>query len=675
MKLKRVRKVILLILPLLFSLTACGSSNPSSSLTSDWSSASSLPEEISDSTITIVNSDAQSYLDRFNAAMASAVAESSQDGATSVSAFKSAEEAMKELRTYKEKAEVGEIASIAEDVRGETGKYLNEEYWHLQYKLLYAFKYQLSISPAKAAYIAYLGQEKYDRWLSRDPNLVFTKREVQAPSAASLEAILEETKSLSADAANGPKVREKIVLFQEGYDEVRRANSLSNVRYDIDNTDEASRNQWTECSATINACKSALAETFRTIYDSPCKDYFLQTYGATFFDSYLKQDSGYSKAMLALLSQETELQTQYSQDADEDAKKQTLLDLIALRKKIVAQANSDYKTSYANYEDYLYKVQYQRDYTAEDATKYTESLKALYGVCYKAYTAYVTPDANGVSESGELAKISFPESACLASTEFVRKLSPDMGRVLDKMEDYGLYNFDVSNDKSNGGYTLELGDNADLFIFDCPEQNYYDLAATWHEFGHYYYGTKVLEEYGTLGRENTDLAEINSIGLELLGLNFLGDFAWSDLQKKAFLDAVIYKKLSTILVVGVVNGFEHYCYTTTDDLTATLLDNEWDSLKNQYGIKKLWNYSTLIHLYASPCYYVSYSTSSIPSLEIFMKSKQEGLEQGYFLYDKLIEETDRGGFKTTLGKIGLSDPFSSNIISSINDFLTSTFYS
>jgi oligoendopeptidase F len=253
-----------------------------------------------------------------------------------------------------------------------------------------------------------------------------------------------------------------------------------------------------------------------------------------------------------------------------------------------------------------------------------------------------------------------------------------MGRVLDKMLDCGLYNIDPSSDKSKQGYTCDLHTNADHFIYNCPSSgsgSFYNLQTMWHEFGHYYYGTVTQEKHGYIGWGSEDLVEIESIGLTCLSHSAIDSFDWSALQKKGYFDQIIYHQIGRAVASGIVTSFERYCYTTSDTLTPELLDSKWSQLTTEFGMPYLYHYSTIMHLYADPCYYISYGTSTVPALELFMKSEQEGMTSAFAIYQKLVDATNNGGFKTTLSQVGLSNPFSSNIITAIANFLTSTYYS
>lgn len=108
-----------------------------------------------------------------------------------------------------------------------------------------------------------------------------------------------------------------------------------------------------------------MTQALRSIYASPCKSVFTDTYGSDFFTPYIQQGSGYSQALQALLKQETSLKSSYYTAADAAAKKQILVDLIAIRRKIIDQANADYQTSYSSYDDYAYAASFGRDFTAE----------------------------------------------------------------------------------------------------------------------------------------------------------------------------------------------------------------------------------------------------------------------------------------------------------------------
>ena len=311
------------------------------------------------------------------------------------------------------------------------------------------------------------------------------------------------------------------------------------------------------------------------------------------------------------------------------------------------------RAGYDNFADFAYKTEYNRDYTLEDSQKLHEYVKE-----------YIAPLFNRLAEelpeintSGSNSPFDYEEIL----TSYFSSVSPDMSKAYEYMKKHGLYSIGSGSKRRPGAFTTFLHSYDIPFIFQNTNNNYTDIETFIHEFGHFY------AYY--LNGDNTDsfidIAEIHSQANELLFLPYFEDIYGSE----AYEDITLYTMLSQLnsIVTGcLIDEFEQGVYSgnynTVEELNALFA-----SLCEEYSLINYPDYiwTTVQHIFLSPCYYISYTTSLIPALEIYTASL-ENRETGIEMYNSVLSEyVNCTGFMDLLTKSGFSNPFSEETIISI----------
>ncbi|MBQ4586476.1 MAG: hypothetical protein IJB13_01625, partial [Clostridia bacterium] len=203
-----------------------------------------------------------------------------------------------------------------------------------------------------------------------------------------------------------------------------------------------------------------------------------------------------------------------------------------------------------------------------------------------------------------------------------------------------------------------------------------------HEFGHYHNYC-----YNPGVSISTDVAEIHSQGNEMIFLSYLRN--WIPAGGNALYDAIIYSNLyssfANTLISTCVDEFEYVVYSgkysdgTPYDNATKSYDVLFAEIAESYGLADLGvnDYWRRVCI-ESPCYYIAYAMSMIPSLELYAIAENEGLEAAKEKYFKLYAFTENeelahryedgsvyvtAGFTEILEYAGLSSTFEEEIYS------------
>ncbi len=236
-----------------------------------------------------------------------------------------------------------------------------------------------------------------------------------------------------------------------------------------------------------------------------------------------------------------------------------------------------------------------------------------------------------------------------------------------------LYDIGAASDnRFAGSFTAYIAGNYSPFLFVTTDGTVNDYSTLAHEFGHFVDG---YVNYG--GTNSLELAEVCSQGLEYIVLSRLdsklGEATYDALKKSMIISA-----LETVIYQSMYALFEHYVYDLdVVSVDATMLDSlakqaveqvlgQCNSLRINYDAVSC---STMLvtHLVISPLYVQSYSTSIIPSLEIFLDEEAE--EAGLDKYLAIIYREDDYSFSEAIKLSGLSSPFDKGTLSGIADGL------
>ncbi len=206
-----------------------------------------------------------------------------------------------------------------------------------------------------------------------------------------------------------------------------------------------------------------------------------------------------------------------------------------------------------------------------------------------------------------------------------------------------------------------------------------------HEFGHYF--DNVVN--GSFS-PSLDIAEAQSQGNEMMFLQF----ALQNGDSHVTQNVVAYElksMLCTLVQSTIIDEFEYYVYTNQTkygSVEKTNLEYIYQQICLEYAplneLERAFGYRPDVYwkrvCIESPCYYVSYAISLIPSLQIFVQAGQN-IEQARQTYLSIVDysqafeyvhENDVG-FLDVLQSANLSSPFEQETYQTIFDWFNQTF--
>ena len=368
--------------------------------------------------------------------------------------------------------------------------------------------------------------------------------------------------------------------------------------------------------------------------------------------------------------------------------------LYKLYDELVKANNQIAKTAdekYDNYMEYAYEVVYERNYTPEETQTMRDFVKEYMGdVAEQIVNDYLALDT-AYKQRGEW---SYNDSMLYYSrfknpwmwrdpNNYLSDLEGQSLIIDDRNDVFNYYKFlsaeQIAPDKTNfsvalddlfkkGNYFLSVNPNMtaytwyiyslDLPILNFGQNDYRDPFTFIHEFGHYYQ----FIYNGELG-VSMDQDETQSQGNEMLFLAWLEQRV-TDKQREGF-DMIklnqLVNTLGTIILSTAVDEFEYICYTDATEydgqplptvtldggekitdygtLYKTILRSYWSNVSTYFN-ENYWAYV----VFDQAGYYISYAMSALPSLEIYAKATNEGLEAARESYIKLFTFSDNSDF-------------------------------
>ncbi len=352
---------------------------------------------------------------------------------------------------------------------------------------------------------------------------------------------------------------------------------------------------------------------------------------------------------------------------------------------------------YDNYIDYAYENVYERDYTPEDVAstrQYLKTyLKSVYSSIYNQYADTDSPKGEAKSVFQSLSGASFFSSPVVGdyvSNYFKAMKSSTAGDTeIDfyKHANELLKNGNYYTGSYEGAFSYWISAQDTSILYFGPGS--YSGAFTFvHEFGHYY---NTIYNHGA--SMSYDLEETHSQGNEMLFLSYLHTALPADIAESVFQSLYVdqmFNALAIVMLAACVDEFEYCVYTGTSPsgqpttYTASNYDTLFRTLMSQYGIASTLNSSYWRYVVIeAPCYYISYSMSMLPCLELFAISETDGFSVAQEKYFKLFTFTDDPdnvtvdsvddviidiGYSDTLVYAGLTSPFDEALYTKLQAF-------
>ena len=530
--------------------------------------------------------------------------------------------------------------------------------------------------------------QDYDRGITSALTPVsFNEIEYVRPDA---EALCSAFGKVQAMVERGDDAQSVIDAFEPVYTDYLWFSTMSQLAYirytlDLNDTFYTDENDWCEKQSPV--IEQALEKCYIAMSESAIRDELEGLHFEDgFFDFYDDNQIYSNDRVVALMQEESDLQNQYMAlqsdmtitwngkeclvddllDDDSLEYKDMLkvyhayyekynpmeadlfIRLIRVRKQIAQELG------YPSYAHFAYSYTYERDYTPEQAAKYTAGIarelsSLYYSAAYSSYDAEM--DTDSVLSS-------------LRDTAYV--FGGSIATAYDYMVAYDLYDFSDSSSKMPGSYMTYLSSYEMPFMYVSPTGKIDDLLTASHEFGHFVDGYVNCNATTSL-----DCAEIFSQGLEYLTLN-RADLTTQ--ERTSLTVSKIADSLLTFLSQACYAEFEQRVYALPDEeLTAEKINAVFYECNEEFGMGMTGMEDILApgwidiqHFFIAPFYVISYCVSNDAALQIFQAETENG--NGLDLYYELLSGSAGNSILALMEQADMESPFDEDRAEELADF-------
>ena len=339
----------------------------------------------------------------------------------------------------------------------------------------------------------------------------------------------------------------------------------------------------------------------------------------------------------------TQLEQERNQSAGEIYRQ-----LVQVRTDIAREAGYD------SYVDYAYGTIYNRDYTLEDIQPVWEAVKE-----------YIVPLSEKVVDSIDSREFrglhrrtrSSGEEILDAIQPYMGQIDPELGETFDFMRTHHLYDIEYSDSKLYMGYTVGLPQYGTAFIFNQPYGDFQDYIDTVHEFGHFN-ETFHCTQHDLWSDFNIDVGEIHSQGLTLLFTEYSDEIFGQ--YGDTFSRIVLWNILDTVADGCLYDEFQATVYQNPD-MTLEEINQLYKQLAVQYGYwyddeDEGYDWIQVSHNFQNPLYYISYATSALSSLDLWLISLEDR-DKAVDIYLELAALSLSRPYRETIEQVGLRNIF------------------
>ncbi len=321
---------------------------------------------------------------------------------------------------------------------------------------------------------------------------------------------------------------------------------------------------------------------------------------------------------------------------------------------------------YDNYAKYAYEKFYRRDYSPEDTDKIYTYVKEY----FSGIGMYLSDEAEMSAMYSDIFDMDFSgEKTLNIAAEFFEQIDPEISERFDHLKSHHLYDLSMNAAKSGDSFMISLYDYNVPFLFISPQGNYYDLINVIHEFGHANAeyinpSSGIYDEKGSA----LDTSEMHSQGMEVLFTHFSEQILGEE-NGKAFNRIIISNLVDSILQGCLFDEFQKYAYMNSD-CTLDDLNAEYQRLCREYGIEYYdddpytYDWVDISHNFTQPTYYVSYASSAVSVLDLWIKSMND-MDGAVENYKKITECDKYTSYMEATEECGLANLFDEDALAEI----------
>jgi oligoendopeptidase F len=313
--------------------------------------------------------------------------------------------------------------------------------------------------------------------------------------------------------------------------------------------------------------------------------------------------------------------------------------LLQLRHQIARNAG------FENYRDYAFKARGRFDYTPLDCEAFHDAIALEVVPVLKELQAErreqlrlpaLRPWDLAVDPLNRTPLRPFDkvERLVASSQKVFEQLDPELAGQFRLMHQLRLLDLDNRKGKAPGGYQSSLPEARLPFIFMNAVGQQRDVETILHEAGHAFHTLATREEDFYPYREAPiEFCEVASMGMELLGGEFLEAFYGSDEARRArrdHLEGIV----ETFPWIATVDAFQHWIYTHPEHGPEERAA-AWNRLMDRFGGDVDWagwedarsySWHRQLHVFLYPFYYVEYGMAQIGALQLWQNARRDRAE-------------------------------------------------
>ncbi|MGL1900876.1 MAG: M3 family oligoendopeptidase [Fibrobacterales bacterium] len=295
----------------------------------------------------------------------------------------------------------------------------------------------------------------------------------------------------------------------------------------------------------------------------------------------------------------------------------------------------------SDYLEYIFKAKERYDYTPHDCEQFHQSIKEV----------VVPIKSNSAEERKKLLKLdtlrpwdtscdplgrpalkpfTTPQELINKTYTIFNTIDSELGAIFGLMRDRKLLDLDSRLGKAPGGYQCGLDEQRLPFIFMNAVGTSSDVNTLLHEGGHSFHQFFMKQLDLLSFREiGSEIAEVASMSMELIGGEYLSEFYNSDELKRARINH--FEGVVEVLAwVAIVDSFQHWIYTTPNH-TNEERNQKWVSILRDFKPEVDWSDLTneeayfwhkQLHIFEVPFYYIEYGIAQIGALQVYKNFKE-----------------------------------------------------
>jgi len=309
----------------------------------------------------------------------------------------------------------------------------------------------------------------------------------------------------------------------------------------------------------------------------------------------------------------------------------------ALRAKIAANAGC------ADFREFQFRAFHRFDYTPADCRSYHNAVEKRVVPVWRdtllKRRATMKLDAlrpwdTAVDPEGKppLKPFETPPQLIAGVERIFNQVDPALGEQFRRIADLGLLDLASRKGKAPGGYQTTLCEARLPFIFMNAVGVDDDVMTLLHECGHAFHTLSCVDEPLLAYRHGPiEFCEVASMGMELLGGEFMGEFYQGDDLKRSRrhrLEAIAY----ILPWVATIDAFQHWIYEHPSH-DADARRKAWLETVERFGggvvdwsgldEERAYAWHRQLHIFEHPFYYIEYGIAQLGALQLWLKAKKD----------------------------------------------------